>query len=146
MVMGSCEICFGQRQDYHVLSPLPLFYSDDLAESKAHVTLNKWSMYSTHSLKIVIARFVHTAGAVLDKEITSTLSLRRSVLSATAAIFSLKCRLPRRQPPQVPGPNSENKARRLAMTAIRKCDIVKVDTRKSDLIQTELFFPKLFSY
>ena len=36
----------------------------------------------------IIARFVQTAGAVLDEEITSMLSLRRSVLSATEAISS----------------------------------------------------------
>ena len=34
MVMGSCEICFGQKQDYHVLNPLPSFYPDQLAETK----------------------------------------------------------------------------------------------------------------
>jgi hypothetical protein len=32
--MGSCEICFPQKQDYHVLNPLPSFYPVQLAETK----------------------------------------------------------------------------------------------------------------
>jgi hypothetical protein len=34
MVMGSCEIRFGQKQDYHVLNPLPSLYPSQLAETK----------------------------------------------------------------------------------------------------------------
>ena len=33
--MGSCEIRFGQKQDYHVLNPLPSLYPNQLAETKA---------------------------------------------------------------------------------------------------------------
>jgi hypothetical protein len=32
--MGSCEIFFRQKQDYHILNPLPLFYPHQLAETK----------------------------------------------------------------------------------------------------------------
>lgn len=34
--MGSCEIRFGQKQDYHVLNPLPPFYPNQLAETKVY--------------------------------------------------------------------------------------------------------------
>jgi hypothetical protein len=36
MVMGSCEIRFGQKQDYHVLNPLPSLYPNQLAETKVY--------------------------------------------------------------------------------------------------------------
>ena len=32
--MGSCEIRFGQKQDYHVLNPLPSLFVIQLAETK----------------------------------------------------------------------------------------------------------------
>jgi hypothetical protein len=32
--MGSCEIRFSQKQDYHVLNPLPFLFLDQLAETK----------------------------------------------------------------------------------------------------------------
>jgi hypothetical protein len=39
MVMGSCEIRFGQKQDYHVLNPLPSLYPNQLAETKEEGTV-----------------------------------------------------------------------------------------------------------
>jgi len=35
--MGSCEIRFGQKQDYHVLNPLPSLFAIQLAETKEKV-------------------------------------------------------------------------------------------------------------
>jgi hypothetical protein len=40
--MGSCEIRFRQKQDYHVLNPLPPFYPNQLAETKVIDNYHLW--------------------------------------------------------------------------------------------------------
>jgi hypothetical protein len=48
MVMGSCEIRFRQKQDYHVLNPLPPFYPDQLAETKVKLGIYlEWAIWAT---------------------------------------------------------------------------------------------------
>jgi hypothetical protein len=54
--MGSCEIRFGQKQDYHVLNPLPSLYPNQLAETSLPY-ITKWlnDLKVKNRLKVKVA-------------------------------------------------------------------------------------------
>jgi hypothetical protein len=74
--MGSCEICFGQKQDYHALNPLPLFYPNTLAETKVENSQGKNSAfdYSPSACYIMNAYWIYSISNDLANDSTRSIN------------------------------------------------------------------------